>query len=418
MFSEVSLYTEFKTVGTALHMVTPASILKVPRTPCALLLFINLIFVRPIDWSATCDFAAIYMHSYNTRYRSATMSHVSNSPSSSMPAPRSSLLDRSTILDIEPPAQNISPPSNPQSLLPITVPPMTPLKFSTIDITLWFHRFDARYRGLNLSEEQLYYELLNCLDDIHVQRISHLLRHQPPSFDLLKNALIKVYDIPAARRQFNLKQVPALGDQAPSELLHQLRFTLGKDDSVDETAKLLLLSEFLDRMPTHVRPILRLFQDQSLDIIAQKADALLQDDYSGQFSYSVFHESQPSPSFPSNHPFPAPAHISTRPHSSPYHPPLPHPSSRIRCPSTSNNQAPRVPNRAPLLASTHQTTNRTSDRSSIINGLCFYHRNYPQQPHYCVEGCQHYHSLNSRGGASNSPSPTLQSTPSMRRQAN
>ena len=79
MFSEVSLYTEFKTVGTTLHMVTPASILKVPRTPCALLLFINLIFVRPIDWSATCDFAAIYMHSYNTRYRSATMSHVSNS---------------------------------------------------------------------------------------------------------------------------------------------------------------------------------------------------------------------------------------------------------------------------------------------------------------------------------------------------
>ena len=215
----------------------------------------------------------------------------------------------------------VVPTSTSFSSFPIAVPPITPLKFSTVDITLWFHRFNARYHKLGLNDKQLSHELLNCLDDTHIQRISHLLRHQPPSFDVLKSALIKVYHIPAARRQFNLKQVPVLGDNTPSELLSQLRFILGKDDIVDETAKLLFLSEFLNRMPAHVRPILRLFQDKSLDFIACKADALLQNSYSGEFSYSAFYEPKRPQSFSSYHALPtSPAQVSMQPYSIPMQP--------------------------------------------------------------------------------------------------
>ena len=137
-------------IQTPLQLVTPTSTITVTRTLCALLFFTNLIFVGLIDWSAYCDFAApvIYMHSYNTRYRLATLSYVNTSPSSFITAQGSSL-NRSTVLDIEPPTQPILPTSNPHFLLTFSVPPMTALKFSTIDIPLWFHRFGARYLGLH-----------------------------------------------------------------------------------------------------------------------------------------------------------------------------------------------------------------------------------------------------------------------------
>ena len=128
-----------------------------------------------------------------------------------------------------------------------------------------------------MSDEDLYYELLTCLDDCHLHMISHLIRHKPPSFAVLKEALLNAFDIPPAQRQIHLSQIPALGDRTPSELLNHLRVTLGKDDSTDETAKLLLLNEFLNKMLQDTRYILRLFQDESLDFIASKADSLLQE---------------------------------------------------------------------------------------------------------------------------------------------
>ena len=303
-----------------------------------------------------------------------------------------------------------------------TAPAPTPLKFSTADVPLWFQRFHARYRKLHLTDEELYYELLNCLEDAHLHRISHLIKHKPPSFLALKEALLQVYDIPAAQRQLNLSQIPGLGDRAPSELLNDLRVTLGKDDSADETAKMLLLSEFLNRMPHDMRHILRLFQDEPLDLIASKADALLQDRFFNRFSLSPSQPLQYMPGFSFQPPIAAPPL---------FHPPTATPSL---LPAPLNSVSPRRPPRSSLLSSHHsslpmsvvhqpppnrislprftapvQPANRSVDRTTIINGLCYYHRNYPQNPHFCVAGCEHHNSLNSNGGVSRFHHPSFRS---------
>ena len=56
-------------------------------------------------------------------------------------------------------------------------------------------------------------------------------------------------------RQISSSSTQRLGDRSPSELLTQLKITLGKDDYLNETATFLLLCEFLDRMPPHIRQI-------------------------------------------------------------------------------------------------------------------------------------------------------------------
>ena len=231
--------------------------------------------------STTLNTASTMSHS--TSHSAKTLLTPSNFKCISSPS--AELQESSSTSEISfagPPASANSPAqvmTLPSSSLPFTFPSpsLTPLRFSTVDVPLWFQRFHARFRKFQMSDEDLYYELLNCLDDSHLHRVSHLIRHKPPSFAVLKEALLNAFDIPPAQRQLHLSQIPALGDRTPSELLNHLRVTLGKDDSTDETANLLLLNEFLNRMPQDTRHILRLFQDESLDFIASKADSLLQE---------------------------------------------------------------------------------------------------------------------------------------------
>ena len=63
----------------------------------------------------------------------------------------------------------------------IIVHQLPPLKFAFNDVSLWFQRFHSRFHKLQLIDKQLYYELLNCLYEHHIQRVAHIIRHQPPS---------------------------------------------------------------------------------------------------------------------------------------------------------------------------------------------------------------------------------------------
>ena len=299
----------------------------------------------------------------------------------------------------------------PSSSLPFTFPSpsLAPLRFSTVDVPLWFQRFHARFRKFQMSDEDLYYELLNCLDDSHLHRVSHLIRHKPPSFAVLKEALLNAFDIPPAQRQLHLSQIPALGDRTPSELLNHLRVTLGKDDSTDETAKLLLLNEFLNRMPQDTRHILRLFQDESLDFIASKADSLLQERPITS-SLSSFHAMSYMPGYSFTQPVNPSSYASAQSFTTSQ-------SSASTAPyltprySISTNQMPS--NRIHLpraISQSHVPSgHKPADRTAIINGLCYYHLNYPRNPHFCVAGCKYYNSLSSKGGVSSHsrrPSPS------------
>ena len=262
-----------------------------------------------------------------------------------------------------------------------------------------------------MSDEDLYYELLNCLDDSYLHRVSHLIRNKPPLFAILKEALLNVFDIPPAQRQLHLSQIPTLGDRTPSELLNHFRVTLGKDDSTDETAKLLLLNEFLNRMPQDTRHILRLFQDESLDFIASKADSLLQERPITS-SLSSFHAMSYMPGYSFTQPVNPTSYASAQSFTTSQ-------SSASTAPyltprySISTNQMPS--NRIHLpraISQSHVPSgHKPADRTAIINGLCYYHLNYPRNPHFCIAGCKYYNSLNSKGGVSSHsrrPSPSTQ----------
>ena len=345
----------------------------------------------------------IMPHNYYTRsqpHTSFLSTPIRPTTSSSLPmsVTQADTDQRHTIVNIDDDIHNN------HSQFPLAITTVAPLKFTTVDVVLWFQRFHARYRNRQLNDEELYWELLNCLEDVHLQRISHILRHQPPSFELLKKALIQAYDVSPALRQQRLKLVPALGDRTPSELLSQLRATLGKDDSTDETAKLLLLSEFLERMPPHVRQILRVFQDDTLDHIAVKADAILQDSYSKQFSYSGFHNMPALPQQPTS-PLPTFRHPNNflpfqQPHLTQ------HPSSyavsrfNTRMPRSFRQSNSSPHNWRHFAPRPRSVAAIPLDRSKIVDGLCYYHLNYPQNPHSCVAGCRHYNPLNYQGGVS------------------
>jgi len=372
---------------------------------------------QPLISISTPDIACSSTNSHNT----------SSSPTIDMSTPHSSsetqlLVDVPSPTSVQQPAAVQAAPTVPATAPILLQQFPTPLKFSGFDVRLWFERFNARYYRLQLSDAELYYELLNSLEDAHLQRVSHLLRNKPPSFVILKDALIKVYDIPPAQRQLSLKRISGLGDQRPSDLLNQLRTTLGIDDSIDSTAKFLLLNEFLERMPSQTRRILRLFQDQSLDFIAEKADALLQerDDDCGPFSSDAFSQLKNELSelkhclLPSTSSQPQGVYSQTRP--SIQHP-LPRFSgsypqqSRQLASSTFQSSRSRNSGRTRFASPTlRQSTASASDRSAIVNGLCYYHLNYPSNPHYCLPGCQFYNPLNSRGGASTTHNPALPST--------
>ena len=50
-----------------------------------------------------------------------------------------------------------------------------PLQFSTDNISIWFTKFEAKFHNNQFSDEQLYYELINCMHTHQLQSIYSLL---------------------------------------------------------------------------------------------------------------------------------------------------------------------------------------------------------------------------------------------------
>ena len=67
---------------------------------------------------------------------------------------------------------------------------------------------------------------------------------------------------------------------------------LQQDDHVDETAKALLQQAFMDRMPSNIRQILSVFDNESLDFLASKVDALISNQQQYPFPQDDINSSQ------------------------------------------------------------------------------------------------------------------------------
>ena len=91
------------------------------------------------------------------------------------------------------PSSSYSISASSQPVPPIIVQTSLRLPFDTDNVDVFFHTFEARYFGKNLTDEQLYYELLQYLNSRQVSRVfSELKTISLHSYALLRAALIKI----------------------------------------------------------------------------------------------------------------------------------------------------------------------------------------------------------------------------------
>ena len=343
-------------------------------------------------------------------------SHTPTCTDSSLTTPISSrnlsLLNRHSPIHKSPSPSSIS---HTSTLPPIIVHTSPNLKFNSQNVDIFFHTFEAHYFGKNLTDEQLYYELVKCLNTEHMCRVfAHIEEPSVHSYATLKAALTNIYTVPLHQKFQKLSDAPAMGDRTPSQLLADLTSILGHPYELDDTATWLLRTEFLQRLPANARTILSAFSSQSLQDLAQKADSIMlherrsvssssfpQDDV---LSYMVRELSSLKSEIAHlrNEPTPKTSENATNSSalssfSSPtsvIHP-APSPLSRhIAPPSTAS---PQLQTRPPSLQRPPRFPSGPNlslpGRSELTNGMCYYHHKHGLNARYCIPGCHQFHTL-------------------------
>ena len=279
---------------------------------------------------------------------------------------------------------------------PMIVHTLPSLQFDMVNMDAFFHTFEAHYAALQYSDEQLYFELLKCLTSEHIIKFSSSLNNCQKSYLALKNILLSNFTSPLHVKFTKLINAPQLGDRSPSQLLCDFKHIMGTYNNEDATIQWFFRTEFVKRMPPNVKTILAAFESHSLEDIAKIADSIM-------MSEQTYTSPQPNPNHQDalsfivqelnsikleianlqQHNQSQLSHTPLQTTTSPLsprltQPHLPRATQRIQSPVTSSIQRPPGPNLS------------IPGRSELRNGVCFYHRNYPQTAKYCIQGCSHY----------------------------
>ncbi|KAL0830014.1 hypothetical protein ABMA28_003472 [Loxostege sticticalis] len=127
---------------------------------------------------------------------------------------------------------------------------------------LWFAQFEAVMAPQKQGEEAKFNMVISKLGRDSIQQVSDLLVTPPESnkYTVLKERLLQVYEESAERQFQKLVSEMELGAQKPTQLLrHQT-----------------LKSLWLSRMPSSVRAVIAVCQDQSLESLATIADKVVE----------------------------------------------------------------------------------------------------------------------------------------------
>ncbi|CAH0727961.1 unnamed protein product, partial [Brenthis ino] len=139
---------------------------------------------------------------------------------------------------------------------------------------LWFAQFEAVMAPQKQGEEAKFNMVIAKLGRDSIQQVSDLLTSPPAEnkYTALKERLLQVYEESAERQFQKLVSELELGAQKPTHLLRRMK-ELGRPAQVsDQTLKSLWLS----RMPSSVRAVIAVCQDQSLDSLAAIADKIVE----------------------------------------------------------------------------------------------------------------------------------------------
>ncbi|XP_022814535.1 uncharacterized protein LOC111348227 [Spodoptera litura] len=156
-----------------------------------------------------------------------------------------------------------------QDMSAITIASRIP-EFWTHMPRLWFVQLEGIIRSQKLGDVAKADLIITKLKCEALQQVSDILFLSPETnkYDALKERLLQVNEESADRQFQKLVSEMELGSQKPSFLLRRMR-ELGRNTPVSEKS---LHSLWLARLPSNVRAVLAVSQDQDLENLAKMAD--------------------------------------------------------------------------------------------------------------------------------------------------
>lgn len=152
----------------------------------------------------------------------------------------------------------------------ISLPP-----FTGSSVGQWLKLCTLAFNAYAVTDvDQKCYLLLSALPPNLQSDLTNIMVDNPnveEKFELLRDNLIKLTDVPESTRIKSLLNHTPMGDRTPSEYLRHLRHVAGTSQDKDSP---LLRSIFLERIPSFMRAIIAHMTDQSLDYLAETADKI------------------------------------------------------------------------------------------------------------------------------------------------
>lgn len=147
---------------------------------------------------------------------------------------------------------------------------------------LWFAQFEAVMAPQRQGDETKFNMVIAKLGRDSIQQVSDLLTSPPETnkYATLKDRLLQVYEESAERQFQKLVSELELGSQKPTQLLRRMR-DLGRTTQVSEQT---LKSLWLSRMPSAVRAVTAVCQEQNLEELANIADKIVENSKSYEIS--------------------------------------------------------------------------------------------------------------------------------------
>ena len=142
--------------------------------------------------------------------------------------------------------------------------------------SIWFKQAEAQFLLKKITTESTkYHHVLVALDNRTSAEVEHVIAADPPEekpYTALKAALLDAFERTPAQMDREFMAIKSLGDLTPTALLRKMRRLRPK---VEHESALFRFG-FFRVLPTEISNILVVFEHESLDVLAKKADRILE----------------------------------------------------------------------------------------------------------------------------------------------
>lgn len=138
--------------------------------------------------------------------------------------------------------------------------------------TIWFIQAEAQFALRKIiSDDTKYHHLVSSLTADVADRVLHQLQNPPDvdKYKALKDKLLAKYEPSEQERAQELLVTEGLGEKKPSELLDYMRAL--HNGATDQLFRAL----FLQQLPQDIQQLLAVFEDDDIDTLAKRADAIV-----------------------------------------------------------------------------------------------------------------------------------------------